>query len=70
MKTAEQADARDGLQPRVIRNVGASIEMDTDQLQARIRERFPGLSWSECRVLRCDHDVVILDDHLVFRVYW
>jgi aminoglycoside phosphotransferase (APT) family kinase protein len=41
--------------------------MDSSQLQAKIRVRFPGLLWSECKLLRCDHDVLILDEQIVFR---
>lgn len=41
--------------------------MDKEQLQKRIRACFPGLAWSECKLLRCDHDVLILDEQLVFR---
>jgi aminoglycoside phosphotransferase (APT) family kinase protein len=38
-----------------------------ERLQARIRALFPNLAWSECELLRCDHDVLILDDQFVFR---
>jgi aminoglycoside 2''-phosphotransferase len=41
--------------------------MDREQIQTKIRACFPNLSWSECRLLRCDHDVLILDEQLVFR---
>ena len=40
---------------------------DKEQLQSRIRACFPDLSWSECKLLRCDHDVLILDEQFVFR---